>query len=132
MSDLEKLRTDGETKYNSSLDILMRINRLIEYAETSSFSNSLEGLSHWRNALAALQREVKPYCNETELKLLKEKEVKDIPNHNIVNRYRMSVDESSIRSKLEDWEDNIRIILGRKGMALKAGRNIGTAIAGGG
>ena len=123
MSDVDRFREGDTSKYNTSLDILMRINRLIEYAETSSFSNNLEGLVHWRNALSALQREVKPYCNEQEAEHLLKLTVKPLPNPLVVQKLRMNVDEGTIRSQLEAWEDMIRLLLGKKGMAMKVGKD---------
>lgn len=123
MSDLEKLRVDGDSKYNSSLDILQRINRLIEFAETSSFHNDLYGLTNWRNALSALAREVMPYCSPKERDELKAMSVAPLPHGGTVQRYHIRVNEQQIRGQLENWEYRIRELLAAKGMGLKSGND---------
>jgi len=128
MSDLDKLQNEGDSKYNSSIDILMRINRLIEYAEQGSFNENLDGLRQWRQALAALTREVKPYCNKEQRATLEKAVVSQVPNPAVARRFHVQVNEQEIRKKLEHWEDVIRELLAKKGMALKAGKDPGKSI----
>lgn len=128
MSDLDRLRTGDETKYNSSLDILTRINRLTEYAELSSFQPGLQGLTSWRNALSAMQREVIPYCNEDERSVIKKLEVRTIPDPSMMRRHRATFDEPGLRKSLEEWEEKIREVMAHKGMGLKSGKDPGKAM----
>lgn len=132
-NDLDRIRQGDSTLYNSTLDILQRINKLQEQAIMASYMHTPEGVLLWRNILEAMVREVYPYCSPEELEELQLNAVSESPIANALRNGRPSKPLIiNYRKKLDRWEKVIRKIIAAHGMALKAGRDTSLAILGGG
>lgn len=76
----ENALTDGEAKYNSSLDILKRINGWFYGAGLAATESAdLYGLSKWARILHKIERELKPYMNADERAHVRKYRVNGVP-----------------------------------------------------
>lgn len=119
MTEYERFREDGESKFNKSLDDLKRISRLQDMANYWSCQPSLDGRVGWMNILAALDRELSPYLNTNEENALKSLRVLSLPD----NRYQKLLGNTpspQLTAKLDLWERKLRELISSKGMGLVA------------
>jgi hypothetical protein len=121
MTDLQRIREGEATKYNSSFDILSRINAL--WVDANNFRRMKGGVGLWVETLYALESELSPFLNKEEEKRVEEARVPPVPN-----------DPRSwviARTRAEAFEKVLRELFHKKGMGLKAGDNLDSVMLGG-
>lgn len=119
MTEYERFREDGESKFNKSLDDLKRISRLQDMANYWSCQQTLDGRIGWMNILAALDRELSPYLDTNQEQELKPLRVTSLPD----GRYTKLLGNNPLQqhtTKLDAWERKLREIITAKGMGLVA------------
>lgn len=128
-NDINRIQDGETTKYNSSLDILKRINTLWQEANTSRRLPPIEGTNLWVETLNCLESELSPFLNDAE-----EKEVASVrvsPMQPNLDRKFLSAALIFRRNDCEKYEKVLRRLFHSKGMGLRADESLGDVILGG-
>mgnify|MGYP000414237825 CR=1 FL=1 len=116
MSDLERIQGGEGAKFNSSIADLERIHNLLMVANEASINNNV---ITWWGALRAFDREITTYLNEDEKKQLDQARVKGIPKDFHA--------QDLVRSKLNDYENELRLLRSKKKLGIVAEDDASTA-----
>lgn len=126
-NELDRLQKGEESRYNSTLDILRRVNSLIEDCVRASSNDTSAARQAWFFTLEALDRELRPYLNKEQVTQLNESRPKAFG----VQRGLQTGMGSPSRGQLKIYENQIRFLLAAKGMQLAPGKDKGSLILGG-
>ena len=123
IEDIQRMRDGDASKYNSSLDILRRINLLWDQANRARQSDYGNGaMEFWVKTLHALDSELCSFLNEEEEKTLDVMRVR-VPGDKLPNYVKML-----LHPKIDRYERQLRMLFHSKGFGLRAGEDVGSAI----